>query len=241
MAIVDKIFYLQNSDIQGHFSSLIDEVPYSILSVTENFIDQAVDQLKQKLNASLHVSLVDHVYHAIKRFKARQMITNSLIYEIENLYPQEFALAKQFLRMVAEEEGVQLPIDEAGFIAMHLINAEMNEEMGTTISIMKEVYTILNIIKYSVDIEYDERSLNFYRLLMHLKFFVQRVMKGTMLKNNDAELYMMVRRKYPDAYQTAAKIADYMSNTFNIELPSEEVLYLMIHLNRLKTRDVGSD
>ena len=143
--------------------------------------------------------------------------------------------------MIAEQEGVQLPVDEAGFIAMHLINAEMNEEMGTTVSIMKEVYAILNIIKYSMDVEYDERSLSYYRLLTHLKFFVQRVMKGSMLASDDAELYMLVSRKYPDAYRVANKITKYVANAFHVVLPAEEVLYLMIHLNRLKTRETELD
>lgn len=52
---------------------------------------------------------------------------------------------------------------------MHLINAEMNEEMGTTVQKMKEVYASLNKIKYRMDVEYDERSLSYYRLLTHLK------------------------------------------------------------------------
>ena len=240
-SLVDKIFYLKNSDLQEHFSSLINEVPYAIPSVSEKFIDEAASQLKQKLNASLHVSLVDHIYHALKRYEKGQLISNSLIFEIENLYPEEFELSEHFLQMIAEQEGVQLPVDEAGFIAMHLINAEMNEEMGTTVSIMKEVYAILNIIKYSMDVEYDERSLSYYRLLTHLKFFVQRVMKGSMLASDDAELYMLVSRKYPDAYRVANKITKYVANAFHVVLPAEEVLYLMIHLNRLKTRETELD
>lgn len=234
--VVDKFFSLQNDDMQSHFSALMAEVPYEILRVTEQFIDQAAKQLGQKLNASLHVSLVDHIYHALKRYEEGQLITNSLVYEIRNLYAKEFMLSKHFLEIVATETNVHLPLDEAGFVAMHLINAEMNEEMGTTIEIMKEVYAMLNIIKYAFHGTYDEHSLNDYRLLTHLKFFVQRIIQDAMLQGNDLELYLLMKQKHPDAYQVCCKIANYVANTFGMTLTTEEMLYLMIHLNRLQVR-----
>ncbi len=51
----DKIFHLENNGLKQHFNSLIDEVPYPILKVTEEFIDISKQRLKQKLNESLHV------------------------------------------------------------------------------------------------------------------------------------------------------------------------------------------
>lgn len=59
--LVDKIFYLKNSDLQEHLLSLKNEVPYASLSVVEKFIDEAARELKQKLNASLHVRLVEDI------------------------------------------------------------------------------------------------------------------------------------------------------------------------------------
>ncbi|WP_421000253.1 BglG family transcription antiterminator LicT [Carnobacterium maltaromaticum] len=233
----DKIFHLENNGLKQHFNSLIDEVPYLILKVTEEFIDISKQRLKQKLNESLHVSLVDHIYHALKRHENEQTISNSLVWEINRLYPAEFGLAKEFLTMIQTEIAIELPIDEAGFIAMHLINAELNEEMNATVASTKEVAAILKIVKYHLGVEFDEESLNFYRFLTHLRFFVQRVSKNHLLENEDPELYLMMKKKYPQAYTCTTKIAKYIYATFHIDLTSEEMLYLLIHLKRLKIRD----
>lgn len=237
MTKADKVFHLEDANLQQHFNSLSNEVPYPILKITEEFIDISKKKLNQKLNESLHVSLVDHIFHALKRHQNGQSITNSLIWEINRLYPNEFELAKELLDMIEQETEVRLPADEAGFIAMHLINAEMNEEMNTTVAITKEVSAILKIVKYHLGIEYDEESLNFYRFLTHLKFFVQRITNGTLLDSEDHDLYLLMKKKYPLAYDCANKIAEYVYTTFHLDLTSEEMLYLVIHLKRLYTRE----
>ena len=79
--------------------------------------------------------------------------------------------------------------------------------------------------------------MNFYRFLTHLRFFVQRVSKNHLLENEDPELYLMMKKKYPQAYTCTTKIAEYIYATFHIDLTSEEMLYLLIHLKRLKIRD----
>jgi transcriptional regulatory protein LevR len=53
----------------------------------------------------------------------------ALLWETKRLYKDEFAIGKQALAMVKNKTGVSLPEDEAGFIALHIVNAELNEEM----------------------------------------------------------------------------------------------------------------
>lgn len=43
-SLVEVIFYLKNSDLQEHFSSLINEESYAIQCVVEKFIDEAASQ-----------------------------------------------------------------------------------------------------------------------------------------------------------------------------------------------------
>lgn len=51
--------------------------------------------------------------------------------------------------------------DEAGFIAMHLVNAQLNEEISNISRIPQLVHDVLNIVKYHFKIDFDEDALLF--------------------------------------------------------------------------------
>ncbi|MDQ0174481.1 BglG family transcription antiterminator LicT [Bacillus chungangensis] len=236
IAKVDKIFYLKDHHLHEHFKSLLQEVPFEIIEAAQEIIKNAKKVLNQKLNESLHVSLTDHIYHAIKRQDKGQHISNSLLWEIKRLYKKEYEIAIDALKLLEERLNIKLPKDEAGFIAMHIINAELNEDMNSTVNITKEITSILKIVQYQMGIKFDEDSINFYRFLTHLKFFVQRLLNGTMLTNEDQELYNLIKVKYAKAYTCAKKIAEYIYKEYYTDLTAEEMLYLVIHLNRLENR-----
>ncbi|WP_249652289.1 PRD domain-containing protein, partial [Lysinibacillus sp. D4A1_S13] len=80
--------------------------------------------------------------------------------------------------MVKHRRNVSLPEDEGGFIALHIVNAELNEEMPNTINITKVMQEILGIVKYHLKIDFNEESLHYYRFVTHLKFFAQRLFNG---------------------------------------------------------------
>lgn len=72
-----------------------------------------------------------------------------------------------------------------GHIALHLVNAELNEEMPNMVNITKIMNDILNIVKRHFRLEYDEESLAYYRFITHLKFFAQRLINGTPPPDNE--------------------------------------------------------
>lgn len=66
---------------------------------------------------------------------------------------------------------MDLQEDEAASIVLHLLNAELSGDMKNTMRMIGLVQSILTIIKDEMVIIYDEESLDYYRLMMHLKFF----------------------------------------------------------------------
>ena len=128
------------------------------------------------------MSLTDHINFAIQRNKKGLDIKNALLWETKRLYKDEFAIGKQALAMVKNKTGVSLPEDEAGFIALHIVNAELNEEMPNIINITKVMQEILRIVKYHFKIEFNEESLHYYRFVTHLKFFAQRLLTAHIWK-----------------------------------------------------------
>lgn len=113
------------------------------------------------------------------------------------LYPKEYALGLDALEIIDRRLGVRLPADEAGFIALHLVNAQLNGEMPEVAQITRVMQEILNLVKYQLRLEYDEESLSYQRFVTHLKFFAQRMLSRTVVADDDMTLHVAVKRKLP--------------------------------------------
>ena len=68
-----------------------------------------------------HISLVDHISFALERVEKRAPLPNLMLSETRILYPKERAVEQRALELVRQFCGVQLPEDEEGYIAPHLV------------------------------------------------------------------------------------------------------------------------
>jgi len=233
---IEKVFTLKNKDMSERFKTLLYEVSLELMEVTEEVIKKAKSKLGRELNDSIYVSLTDHINFAIERNKKGLDIKNALLWEIKKLYKDEFSLGVEALDMIQEKLHVTLPEDEAGFIAMHIVNAELNEEMPNIVNITKTMQDILKIVKYHFKMDFNEESLNFFRFVTHLKFFAQRLYSKTYMEGEDDFLFEAVKNKHKQAYECTEKINDYVKRQFDYELTNDEKLYLTIHIERVINR-----
>lgn len=233
---IEKVFTLENKQTSENFQLLLREIPIDLMVIVEEVIQLAQKQLGKKLDENIYVSLTDHINFAIERYKQGAEIRNALLWEIKQLYKEEFLIGLTALDKINKKFHLSLPEDEAGFIAIHLINAEMNEEVVNTMNITKFMQQIINIVKYHFNVEFDEDSLNYFRFITHLKFFVQRIMKGTHYENDDDYLYIMIKQKHKEAANCTEKIKNYIKKEYNHELTNEEMLYLTLHIERVVNR-----
>ncbi len=69
-----------------------------------------------------------------------------------------------------------MPIDEAGYIALHIHTAKLNspgmQQLMMNTTIINEMVTI---IKKELNTEIDENSMSYQRLLTHLRFALNRL------------------------------------------------------------------
>ncbi|WP_368659578.1 BglG family transcription antiterminator LicT [Metabacillus halosaccharovorans] len=233
---IEKVFTLKNNDISERFKTLLYEVSLELMEVAEEIIKLAKRKLGRELNDSIYISLTDHINFAIERNKKGLDIKNALLWEIKKLYKDEFSIGLEALCMIKEKLEVTLPEDEAGFIAMHIVNAELNEEMPNIVNITKTMQDILKIVKYHFGLDFNEESLNFFRFVTHLKFFAQRLYSQTYMESDDDFLFEAVKNKHKDAFECTEKINDYVKRQFDYELTNDEKLYLTVHIERVVNR-----
>lgn len=182
----------------------------------------------------MYITLTDHCWFAIERHHKGVEIKNVLLWEIKRLYPKEFALGREALAIIASRLHVDLPEDEAGFIALHLVTAQLNSEMPEVMHVTRVMQEILQLVKYQLKIEYNEESLSYQRFVTHLKFFAQRMLTRTVVPDDDISLHIAVKENYAKAWKCAEKIARHLLVTYQRELTTEEIMFLAIHIERVR-------
>lgn len=230
---VEKIFTISNKDITDKFKELLSDMPTEYMILSEKIISHTKMKLGKKLNESIYLTLTDHINSTIERYKNGIKLKNALLWDIKRLYKEEFIIGKDALVIIKEDLDIELAEDEAAFIALHIVNAELNEEMPNLMNMTKVMQEVLNIVKYHFKMDFDEESLRYYRFITHLKFFAQRLFNKNTYTAKDDELYEMIRLKYPDAHGCVEKVEKFINEKYTYELTTEEKLYLMIHIERI--------
>lgn len=231
---IEKIFTLENREVSQKLMTLLSDIPMEYMDISDEIIQYAQGVLGGKLHDSIYISLTDHIHFAIERYRLGMEIKNALLWEIKRMYRKEYAIGVKALGIITDKLGVTLPEDEGGFIALHLVNSQLNVEMRDTVTMTNIVKDIINIVRRSFVIDLDEESLSYYRFLTHLKFFAQRILSGTpSSKETDNSLHDMVKQQYSASYACAEKIKDYAQKIYGRSLSNEEMLYLTIHIERV--------
>lgn len=231
---VEKIFYLQDKTQAARLEELIMKLPLDQLKLAERIVNEARLQLGKKISDAIYISLADHISFSIKRFKEGVNIRNSLLWDIQRFYPEEYRFGLTALNLIEEQYGIRLPDDEAGFIALHIVNADQkdaDDDMYRVTQIMKD---LTNIVKYTYARDFDVTSLSYHRFITHLRFFVQRTLANKTYSDEamDNELFAMVKEKYSMAYGCVLKIEDYLETECGLSVTDEEKIYLSIHIER---------
>lgn len=234
---IERIFTQDVSNLTDRFKKLIKKIPVEYLDITEKIVGHAKLKLGKELNDEIYISLTDHIYSSIQRFNDGMMIQNRLLHEIRMLYKDEYNVSIEALHMINERFNVSLIEDEAAFIALHLVNASLNADIRDTMEMTKILNKILVTIKEFYKIEYDENSLDYYRLVTHLKFFSQRVLSkqdNKKIFNGENQLFNVVKEKYKESYECVQCISNNVLNEYNYNLSDDDMLYLTIHVEKIR-------
>lgn len=235
--MVDKVFMLSDTSMNNKFKELIMDLPIEYIEVADEIIRYAKLNLGKKLSENLLISLSDHIRNAVERSRDGISIKNPIVWDIKTFYKDEFKIGLEGIKIIKEKINVELPTDEAGFIAIHIANSLMDESLTNMYDITKIMQEILNIVKYYLNIKFDEESVYFYRFTTHIKFFAQRLIsRKTYEDDDDDSLLEIIRLKYADAYKCVNKISEFIYKKYKYIISNEEKLYLTIHIAKIMNK-----
>ncbi len=230
---VEKVYDLRDPERSSRLVQLLADVPSEFLDVSTAIVERAEKTLGGRLSENIYITLTDHICFAIERLQNGVAYPNHLLWEIHSFYPGEFALGEQALDIIEQQLGCRLSEDEAGFIALHIVNAEIDGKMADMIRITETVSKIIDIVQGYYGVRLDQQSLDYGRFLTHLKFLGQRITQNKYTGDRDHDFQTMLARRYPNDYRCAEQIKEGLRERFGIVLPGEELTFLTIHLHRL--------
>lgn len=226
--------YIFSPENTKEIIKLFSSIPDVYIEITSNIISLAETTLNKSLSKNLYISLTDHIFSAVTRLEEGISFTNPLLWDIKRFYINEYEVALEALKIINEKIGTQLPEDEAGFIALHIVNAQLEQNENTVYEITNIMQEILKIVRLHFGIEFDEDSINYYRFITHLKFFAQRILNKNAYEDDKVdELYIIIKNNYPESYSAVEKIREFIKSKYKYTLNNEEELYLTIHIEKV--------
>ena len=229
-----KLYTLQNNLLKIQFKALLNEIPFKCIELTQEIIDMAKTDLNRNFNQGLLVSLSDHINFVSKNYLKGYGSYSLVSEEIKRFYHEEYEVGLKALDLINRYYQINLNKKEASAIAFHLINAEFNNNWDFKGIFILYIDDILNIIEANFGLELPEDSLYYSRVVIHLKFFMQRVIKGESDDENFEKLIISAKSDINKKIGiTLDSIERYLNEEFDYVLSEAERFYLLVHISRI--------
>lgn len=213
---------------------LLNRIPEEHFTICEEIISYAEQSLGIKLNEHIHIVLTDHISFAIERTREGIHITNKLLQEIKIMYREEFEIGLWALQHIKESCQVEMPVDEAAFIALHLHTMKpQGGDLRQTVRHTTIIRDMVQLIRKQLNIKIKEEDLSYQRLITHLRYMLARLNQYE-IHTMDEEMSEMIQNKYPYAYSCAQEVAKDLENLHAIKLPKQELGYIALYIERLR-------
>ena len=109
---VEKRFTLHSDQLSDRFQQLITSIPLPHFLMSERIINHAKIALGKELSDSIYVTLPDHISAAVNRYKEGIVLPNPLLWDIRQLYKDEFRVGLKANEIVKEETGVDVVVTD---------------------------------------------------------------------------------------------------------------------------------
>lgn len=236
--LVERVFIQNDKKDARHFEEYFAKLPQEYWEISEQTVDYAKNEYGMQLDPRTILAICDHIAGAVDRYQSGTILHNAMLWEGKRFYPDEFKVGLYAIELIQKRLKVSMEEDEAMFIAFHFVYGQSNrketEDLETITGIIKD---IVEIVETSFQVKLNTESWDYRRFVTHIRFFAQRMLQDKQYEVSENEWYQILKDKYRRAYNCIVKIADYIHDRYQYEVDREEMMYLMIHIEKV-TRDL---
>lgn len=232
---IEKVFVLRDREVSKNIIQVASEIDSEYFEIVEQIIKYAIEKYKMNLMEHIYLGLTDHVSYAVKRIKNGIEIQNFYTENLKIFNPDEFEVGVYGCKIIEERTGIKFPIDEASNIAFHLINAQQDNPSSIKNQKINNILKgILDIVKYTFNITFDEENISYIRFISHLKRFAQRVVNYSQDNEEmDDIIFDNIFETCYREYYCVRKISVFIKEKYYVEVLKHEELYLTLHIHRI--------
>ncbi|WOT01513.1 PRD domain-containing protein [Corynebacterium pyruviciproducens] len=228
-ADANEVFVPETNRDTDHLAEMVAAVPLEFLEL----VKEVAPEYKETATV---VALADHLHMASVRTVKEK--SHPLTAEVENLYPEEYARAKEIVAAanswLADKNVEPLPDSEATSVALHLVNAGFTEgNLRDTYLLTGALDQIFDIIDAAFHATINRHSINAARFITHMRYFFTRVSKSQQINGEISALRDSLMEERADAIHCAEHMADVLELRLGDIITVDERTYLALHVARL--------
>ena len=229
---IEKTYFFKD-DQQKRFEQSIETVPAIYFEITNKIVNQANKELDTDFSGEIFLAISDHISFAVKRKKEEIYLPNVVLSETKVLYKKEYKVGLWTLDYIEEKTGIRLDDDEAGYIALHLVNFSLDNKANNATKIVTLTKEVLNVIKLSMKVDLEEDSLGYARISTHLKYLAERIFRDEIdeLQDTTADIREMLKEDLRLSL-CINRIVKLIRDRYDYELSPDEQTYLCIHIKK---------
>lgn len=234
---IEKRYRLDDRDKASQYHSLLEELDPEVVHISEQIIEEIRERLGTPVDPKVYFALPSHIQFAVYRLRNGMEIVNPFLYETKMCYPQEYKIAARAAKMISEKFDVIIPEDEVGFLTYHVYSAAGSVTAGQLVQLTELMNEIVERIESWLEIPLPKNSSDYARLIMHLRYMMERILQN---KETENPFAAEIRDKIPALHKHAELIAQMIGERLSLQVSSDEIGYLAMHLYRL-FRSVDED
>lgn len=221
--------YLLVEQGRGNPRELVKRIDPVYLDVA-NGIVQAARSKFGEIDTSILLPLADHIAFAAQRIRKNAPISNPLTADIQALFPEEYAVARQGHDRIREATGLEFSEDELGYIALHIHSSLDAMRVSQAMQMAALVRECVELVQRETGMTIDITSLSYNRLMTHIKYMAARILKGEKL-SMDVNRFM--RESYPRAFAISTEMCRHLGSSLKLPVDEGEIGYLAMHIERV--------
>lgn len=229
---VQRTFY----DIDRKYLAFIEEVDPDVLEFSAQLADVITQQVSYELSPNLPITLADHIQFALKRAREHLIVPMPLAEDVEQAHPVEYRLGQMAVRGMQKTFDVRIDRHEATSVALSIVNAAVAPSQRGALAGRREERVLEHVaeaVEREMGTPVDRQSFAYTRFTTHVRYLIDRVQKGTPLETENSGLYGTLAEQYPRAAACAHAIAAEIEAAYGEPLTDEELVYLIMHINRV--------
>ncbi|QZN84602.1 PRD domain-containing protein [Cellulomonas sp. C5510] len=231
---VVRVFRPDDGRDPDHLAGLLAGIPPEhVQLVGEALAEVGLDRLAAK--PALVVAMADHIGFALRRAEQGQAVEYPLLAEVTNLYAEEHEQATALLAAVNARVATPLPPTEAVGLALHLVNAGFaTGDLSYSYTMTGLIQQFLDVVAGAYGVDLVPGSVSVGRFVTHLRYLFVRIHQRRQLDDRrHSEVGDAIRRTYPEASETADRLARLVELRLQAGLTEDEVSYLALHVARI--------